>query len=325
MHHVPVNPGEEWAYRLRDAAPSERVRVQAVRPHKRKPQVEIEFQDGRRAGEVAVVPVGRPRAPWSDVTAYDALMANWERLSRYELTDAESSAAIQVLELLVPQGVGEWTWKPVRDGYRIASLKALAEIVQADVAALLADVDTFTYEGALWTSAEGTVRIAQAAAAAHAIPVLAWVHEDERKCRQHTKHGRPSTTGDKATTPTRTGSSSTTWSTPDLCTNYSASGVATVPSSSMSVSSPQSARCIAWTNSWHARSANSATAVPRPRRMSSGKSTNAIGSRPTRSGHSSSDRLRRQRSRFRSSIAVPGGEEHSDLVKSAASPQEARR
>ncbi|TFF10545.1 hypothetical protein [Cellulosimicrobium funkei] len=124
-------------------------------------------------------------------------MDNWERLSRYELTDAESSAAVQVLELLVPQAVGEWTRKPIRDGYRIASLNALAEIVQADVASLLANVDTFTYEGALWTSAEGTVRIAQAAAAAHSVPVLAWVHEDERSCRQHTKHGRPSTTGDK--------------------------------------------------------------------------------------------------------------------------------
>src|SRR5690606_15157055 len=31
------------------------------------------------------------------------------------------------------------------------------------------------------------------------IPVLAWVHEDEHKCRQRTKRGRRSGTGDKET------------------------------------------------------------------------------------------------------------------------------
>lgn len=52
----------------------------------------------------------------------------------------------------------------------------------------------FQHEGVLWTSAQGTARIAEAVAHANPIPVLAQVNENEREWRERTKHGHRSAT-----------------------------------------------------------------------------------------------------------------------------------
>lgn len=103
-----MTPGEQWAYRLRDSAPSERVAIREVRPRKRSPWVEIEFLDGEKAREIVEVPALRLRVPWAEVAAYDQLMANWDRIGEYELTSTESSAAEHVFGLLIPELVAEW-------------------------------------------------------------------------------------------------------------------------------------------------------------------------------------------------------------------------
>ena len=47
-----VNPivGEDWIYRLRDRAPSERVRIVSVPESKRNQRIGIQFLDGERVG-----------------------------------------------------------------------------------------------------------------------------------------------------------------------------------------------------------------------------------------------------------------------------------
>jgi hypothetical protein len=56
-------------------------------PEKRKQLtcVDIEFLDGEHAGLHDNVPATRLHGPWSTVTQYDELMANWQRLGRSDL------------------------------------------------------------------------------------------------------------------------------------------------------------------------------------------------------------------------------------------------
>jgi GGDEF domain-containing protein len=71
--------GDEWAYRLRDTAPSERVRIKAVTPKKVTASIEVEFLDdgGHR---VQTVPSTRLKTRWADVEAYDAQQEGWQRI-----------------------------------------------------------------------------------------------------------------------------------------------------------------------------------------------------------------------------------------------------
>lgn len=194
-------PGDLWAYRARESAPSECVRVREIRRRGRSDRVEIEFLDGENAGQVLDVPRKRLRVAWAEVDAYDQLVSNWERISGYELTDAESDAVEQVFELLIPDGVAAWSWKPVRYACVIRGWQELERITRRDCAGLLDGVDSFEHEDALWTSPLGTVRIAEAVAHANAIPVLASIHEHERECRERSARGRaPSGNGDDAGT-----------------------------------------------------------------------------------------------------------------------------
>lgn len=114
--------------------------------------MEIEFLDGANAGQVLDVPRKRLRVAWAEVDAYDQLVSNWERISGYDLTDAESDAATRVFELVIPEEVAEWTWNPVRYGCAIRDQAALEDIAKVETATLLADVDQFEHDGAVRTS-----------------------------------------------------------------------------------------------------------------------------------------------------------------------------
>jgi len=70
--------GSEWVYRARDDAASQRVRILAVTPNKNGVRLDIAFLDDP-AQRVQAVPGARLRVPWSDVAAYDTLMAHWQR------------------------------------------------------------------------------------------------------------------------------------------------------------------------------------------------------------------------------------------------------
>ena len=84
--------GEEWVYRVRDMAPSQRVRVVAIERTKTKVRASVEFLDGERAKSVESVPAQRLRCLWEEVEQYDARMANWQRVAAFELTGTEQMA-----------------------------------------------------------------------------------------------------------------------------------------------------------------------------------------------------------------------------------------
>lgn len=104
--------GDEWVYRARDDAASERVRILAVTPKKNSVRLDVAFVDDP-AARVENVPGNRLRALWSEVDAYDALMANWRRIDDRDLDDTEEACVEQVYRLLIPEDVADIEWSPV--------------------------------------------------------------------------------------------------------------------------------------------------------------------------------------------------------------------
>ena len=132
-----MDVGDEQIYRLRDYAPSERVRVVAIDNRKKNLRYEIEFLDGGKGGTREDVPGVRLRGPWAGAAQYGELMANWERLDRVQLIDHEESAVSTVFDLLIPEDTAEWEWSPVRWITRIHDRSALEPIIGLPVDDLL--------------------------------------------------------------------------------------------------------------------------------------------------------------------------------------------
>jgi hypothetical protein len=181
--------GDEWAYRLRDTAPSERVRIRAVTPKKATASIEVEFpDDGRR---VQTVPSSRLKTRWADVEAYDTQQAGWQRIADFELDSVEQSAVGTVYSALIPEEVAELDWRPVENATIIKDLAALTEILQVFVDEILAKVEWFTTDEGTIVSPAGTIVIAEAACRAHSHTILEHVIEEEAEARHKCKHGGP--------------------------------------------------------------------------------------------------------------------------------------
>jgi hypothetical protein len=80
-------PGEEWAYRLRDDAPSERVHIVAVHKEGRKFRVDIRHMHGHPPGREENVPRSRLKVPWEDAVPYDALVQSLFAPSNCKVND----------------------------------------------------------------------------------------------------------------------------------------------------------------------------------------------------------------------------------------------
>ncbi|QIM16034.1 hypothetical protein G7067_05755 [Leucobacter insecticola] len=189
--------GDELIYRLRDYSTSEHVRVIEIDSRKKTPRYVVEFLASDKAGVQENVPRGRLRGPWSDVVAYDELMANWERIDQTELTDPEQSAVAQVFELLIPEDVAECEWSPVRDSTRIHKREELQALIGITVDDLLAQAEGFELDGDVMLSVDGTLAVAEYACRINPMPVLDWVLEDEKEHRDNSKNGRPAVSYDK--------------------------------------------------------------------------------------------------------------------------------
>lgn len=189
--------GDELIYRLRDYSTSERVKVVEIDIRKKKPRYVVEFTDGEKAGTQENVPGGRLRGPWSDVAAYDELMANWERIDQVELTDPEQTAVDQVFDLLIPSEVAECEWSSVRYTTRVHQRNALHVLIGIAVEDLLTQYEGFDLDGDVMLSADGTLAIAECACRINPMPILDWVLEDERVYRERSLNGRAAVSYDK--------------------------------------------------------------------------------------------------------------------------------
>ena len=188
--------GQEWVYRVRDMAPSERARIRTVSRSKRSTRVTIEILEGDRAGTVEDVPAGRLRSPWSNAAAYDALMGNWDRIRGYELDDAEEEAVFLAFSELIAEDVATFSRGVARNCVGICNTTALEEITKRPATSFIDAVASFESDGTWWLSPESAPLVAEAACLAQPKPILDWVTADEQRCREACKRGVPRTSLD---------------------------------------------------------------------------------------------------------------------------------
>lgn len=109
-----MQPGDEWVYRLRDSAPSERVRVVSIVEGKRGNfRADVEFLDGAAAGATENIPGSRLRAPWAELNHYEATDQAWTAIAAESITDVESNVINLVYTALVPREAATREWQPV--------------------------------------------------------------------------------------------------------------------------------------------------------------------------------------------------------------------
>ncbi|NTW39443.1 MAG: hypothetical protein HGA44_06070 [Cellulomonadaceae bacterium] len=185
-----MNVGDAWIFRARDMAPSERVRVVADQREGRPPRVEVEFLDDQKAGTVKKVSPSRLCGPWSGVATFDALMANWARVSVHELDETEETAVYTVFERLVPRTIATVGMGYSRNCLGIHDMAALEATTGRPVAHFVDAVPSFRDNGTWWLPSEGAVLVAEAACRAAPVPILDCVTEEERQEREACKRGK---------------------------------------------------------------------------------------------------------------------------------------
>lgn len=182
-------PGQEWAYRVRDDAPSTRVQVLALHREGRKFRVEIQHLHGRAADITENVPRNRLKVPWSDVSRYDAAMGGWKTLRQQSIDEIESSAMWMVFELLVPETVADLYLTPVDDALTIHNEEALESLTGRPWTDLPADHTWITYESKPRLSPLASLSIAEMICRNNPTPVLDRVMAEEAESREKVKRG----------------------------------------------------------------------------------------------------------------------------------------
>ncbi|MEU8180271.1 hypothetical protein AB0B86_05770 [Micromonospora sp. NPDC049047] len=180
--------GDEWAYRARDNAVSERVRILAVTPKKNSARLDVAFIDDP-ATRTENVTGNRLRVPWDEVAAYDELMANWHRIDDRNLDNTEEACVEQVYQLLIPEDVAEMEWSPVSCATTVHDATRLAEITHRPIEEILVGVEWFDLNASKMVSPAGTLLLAELACRANPTPVLNIIMEEEAACRRKCKHG----------------------------------------------------------------------------------------------------------------------------------------
>jgi hypothetical protein len=200
-----VDVGDEWIYRARAYSPSERVKIVSIEKRKQTTRVDIEFLDGDKVGTRDNVPATRLPRPWSEVTAYHDLMANWQRLGDCSLDEAEEWAVEEVFSLLIPESVATYYDSFVKNGATVRDIVALERIMRRPLLDIMEQVEWFDHDGAIQLCANGTLLVAEYACRANPLPVLDNVIVSEAEVREHCKRGRTyqavDGSGDKTSSP----------------------------------------------------------------------------------------------------------------------------
>jgi hypothetical protein len=183
-----MNIGDEWIYRKQEWAESERVMIRSVNEDKRK-RIEVEFLNGDKAGIVESTPQGRLKAHWSTVTEYDWWQKQWQSIDGGGLTDGEWTKLDTIFELVIPEEVATMEWSPIRSAAAIHDLSRVQEVFGTSLESITEQIASFQHDGTVYLSVEGTRLLAKLATASNPLPVLAWVMEDEARCRHESKHG----------------------------------------------------------------------------------------------------------------------------------------
>lgn len=231
-----MDVGDEWIYRLRTYDSSERVKIICVERRKQTTRVDIEFLDGDKAGFHDNVPGNRLRARWSEVAAYDELMANWQRLSGSDLDETEESAVGEVFDALIAKDVATYYDSFVRDGTTVRDREGLERLMQRPLSDVLDQVEWFEHDNALELSVDGTLLIAHTSAqrTLRQSSNGSWRKKPKGVSTANVVASTTPSTAQASGPPRRNGSTSVTASATVRSTNYSVAGAVTGQSRSMS-------------------------------------------------------------------------------------------
>lgn len=181
--------GEEWIYRLRDSAPSERVLVMEVNDHERRHRRIIQFLEGDKAGTVEDVPAKRLRKPWRNVTAYDTLMENWQRIDDADMTDTEKYAVDQVFRCAMSSKVAELIYRPVEKAVQVHDPHELEKLTGLTINDLRTEYENFHHDGDLILSPNAGLIIAEHVCRITPNSILARIIDEETAVRNRIKRG----------------------------------------------------------------------------------------------------------------------------------------
>ncbi|MFI9636676.1 hypothetical protein ACIHAX_28670 [Nocardia sp. NPDC051929] len=184
--------GDEYIYRAKDFAPSQRVRIIGIERRKTTSRVDIEFLDGQARGTKENVPGSRLRGPWAQVDEFDWWWANWERLNddHYEMTAIEEYAVAQVFGTLIPDEVAEIEGRPIRDCIAVRDTTALEQLLGIPMEKLTADIAWFEASEVVYLSSAAGILMAELACHQNPTPILELVMKEEAEQRERCKHGR---------------------------------------------------------------------------------------------------------------------------------------
>ncbi|OBF56784.1 hypothetical protein A5756_10570 [Mycobacterium sp. 852002-53434_SCH5985345] len=117
-------------------------------------------------------------------------MANWQRLDRGLLDDAEDWAVTEVFDLLVPEDVAAYDRSLIRHGTSVYRRDAVDQLMRRSLGDVLEEVEWFEHDGVIELSADGTLLIAEQVCHANPPPVLDKVMASEAEAREHCKRGK---------------------------------------------------------------------------------------------------------------------------------------
>lgn len=182
-------PGQEWAYRLRDDSPSERVQVLALHQEVRRFRVEILHLDGNASGREENVPRGRIKVPWAEVAQYDATMDGWRRLRAEPIDENESSAMWAALKLLIPSEVAELFATPVDDALVVHNQEALETLTGQPLSLIQTEFSWIENDGKPCLSPLASLSVVEMACRKNPNPVLDLIMAEETEAREKSKRG----------------------------------------------------------------------------------------------------------------------------------------
>jgi hypothetical protein len=177
-------PGEEWAYRLRDDAPSERVHIVAVHQEGRRFRVDIRHMHGHPPGREESVPRSRLKVPWKDVVSYDASMDGWRRLKAESIDGHEASALWAALELVIPSEVAELSVATSDDSLTVHDHVAFETLTGQTVAAFQSQFSWLVHDGEVFLSPRAALAVAELVCRRNPAPVLDLVMAEEAVARE---------------------------------------------------------------------------------------------------------------------------------------------
>lgn len=187
-HASPI-PGQEWAYRLRDDAPSERVQVLTLHQEARRFRVEIRHLDGPASGKEENVPRGRLKVRWEEVSQYDAAMDGWRRLRTESIDQNESLALWAALELVIPSAVAELFVTPVDDALVVHDQPALEILTGRPISAFQDGFVWIVHAEKPCLSPLASLAVVEMACRKNPTPVLDLIIAEETEAREKSKRG----------------------------------------------------------------------------------------------------------------------------------------